>query len=93
MRLGALTHTRKQRWPWEDTKIICKNGIKRKIHKLGKWKTIQNLKSLEERRHMLNLKCSKNGIKYNDLNDLFPENEKYTEWKQEPLEIQSATCK
>ena len=42
-------------------------------------KIILNLKSLEERRHMLNLKFSKNGIKYNGLNDLFPENEKYTE--------------
>ena len=32
--LGAIAHTRKQRWPRENTKIICKNGTKRQIHKL-----------------------------------------------------------
>ena len=39
-------------------------------------KIILNLDSLEEQRQIVCLKFAKNGIKNNNFNDLFPENDK-----------------
>ena len=49
-------------------------------------KIILNLDSLEERRHILCLKFAKNGIKHNNLNDLFPENDKIHKMKTRAVE-------
>ena len=65
---------------------ICKNGTERQIHKLWKCINYTNLDSLEEQRHILCLKFSKNGIKHNNLNDLFPENDKTHKMKTRAVE-------
>ena len=49
-------------------------------------KIILNLDSLEERRQILCLKFAKNGIKNNNLNDLFPENDKTHKMKTRAVE-------
>ena len=49
-------------------------------------KVILNLDSLEERRHILCLIFAKNGIKHNNLNDLFPENDKIHKMKTRAVE-------
>ena len=52
-------------------------------------KIILNLDSLEERRQILCLKFAKNGIKNNNLNDLFPENDrKSTTRRREKIQQQ-----
>ena len=45
-----------------------------------------HLDSLEERRQILCLKFAKNGIKNNNLNDLFPENDKTHKMKTRAVE-------
>ena len=57
-------------------KTFCKLILREKYVNYENSLLKLNLVSLEERRKTLFLKFAKSGIKYEKLNDLFPENEK-----------------
>ena len=67
-------------------KSFAKMVLKDKYINYENAKIILNLDSLEERRHILCLKFAKNGIKNNNLNDLFPENDKIHQMKTRTVE-------
>ena len=67
-------------------KSFAKMVLKDKYINYENAKIILNLDSLEERRHILCLKFAKNGIKHNNLNDLFPENDKIHKMKTRAVE-------
>merc|ERR1711954_563652 len=66
-------------------KSFAKMVLKDKYINYENAKTILNLDSLEERRHILCLKFAKNGIKKKNLNDLFPEKKKKKKKKKKPI--------
>ena len=56
-------------------KTFCKLVLKEKYKDYENSLNLLNIESLQERRKVLTLKFAKNGIKYNNLKDLLPEQE------------------
>ena len=69
----------------ENTKIICKNGTEKQIHKLWKCKNRTKV-GFTWRTKTHSQFAKKNGINDNNLNDLFPENEKRLKMKTGAVE-------
>ena len=67
-------------------KSFAKMVLKEKYINYKNAKILLNLDSLEEQRHILCLKFEKNGMKNNNLNDLFPENDKIHKMKTRAVE-------
>ena len=70
--------------------------LKDKDVKYENAKIVLNLDSLNEQRHILCLKFSKNGIKNNNLNDLFLEKDRINKMKTRAVEkykVQNAYLK